>query len=201
MEQGIKVVIVGGGFGGIRAALDLEKKVGDRAKIVLISDKPHFEYTPSLYRVVTGRSPLEVCVPLAEIFRGKRVEVIMDMVEAVSLKEQKVYGKSGSKYAYDYLVLALGSDTNYFNIPGLQESAFGFRSITEALRLKRHFHEAFSRCEVLSKEDKVCHTHIVVVGAGAGPVPPQRGGDQPGRTQPQPEGAAGALSAPEGERG
>ena len=84
MEQGIKVVIVGGGFGGIRAALDLEKKVGDRAKIVLISDKPHFEYTPSLYRVVTGRSPLEVCVPLAEIFRGKRVEVIMDMVEAVS---------------------------------------------------------------------------------------------------------------------
>src|SRR3989344_5617491 len=104
MEQGIKVVIVGGGFGGIRAALDLEKKVGDRAKIVLISDKPHFEYTPTLYRVVTGRSPLEVCIPLREIFKNKKVSVVSDTIASLRLQENSIVGSSGSKYSYDYLV-------------------------------------------------------------------------------------------------
>ena len=70
-----KIVIVGGGFGGVRAALDLSKKFPKGlpveqadAKIILISDKQHFEYYPALYKVASGLSPLEVCIPLAEIF-------------------------------------------------------------------------------------------------------------------------------------
>ena len=63
-----KIVIVGGGFGGVRAALDLSKNISKDVKIVLISDKRHFEYYPSLYKIATGKSPLEVCMPLDEIF-------------------------------------------------------------------------------------------------------------------------------------
>src|SRR3989338_2424821 len=118
-DAGKKIIIVGGGFGGVRAALDLASKKIQGAKIILISDKPHFEYTPALYRVATGRSPLEVCIPLREIFSGKEVEVVEDRIEAVDPLGLVLTGSSGSKYRFDYAVLALGSETAYFNIPGI----------------------------------------------------------------------------------
>lgn len=164
-----KILIVGGGFGGIRVALDLAKKGIPNAKIVLVSDKPHFEYSAALYRVVTGKSPLEVCIPLRTIFENKRVEVIEDSIRTVDLEERKAIGTSGSHYSFDFLVLALGSETAYFNIPGLREYAFGFKSITEALRLKKYLHEMLEACRVseTDREEDVCRMHIVVVGGGA----------------------------------
>ncbi len=66
--------------------------------------------------------------------------------------------------------MALGSETVYFDIPGLKEYSFGFKSIQEALRLKRHLHEVFASCELSQKEDKVCSAQIVVVGGGASGV-------------------------------
>lgn len=158
-----KILIVGGGFGGIRTALDLAKNKPPDVKIVLLSDKPHFEYHATLYRVVTGRSPLQVCIPLAEIFAGQNVEVVIDTVIAVNPKAKTLDGSSGSHYSFDYLVLALGSETAYFNIPGLAERAFGFKSITEALRLKRHLHGLFE-----GRPPKPIN--IVVVGGGASGV-------------------------------
>lgn len=164
--QETKVVIVGGGFGGVRLALYLVKKNVPGAKIILISDKPHFEYHAALYRVVTGKSPMEVCIPLNEIFDGKDVEVVEDKVIKVYLNQKILQGSSGSKYKFDYLILALGSETAYFDIPGLKEYAFGFKSISEALRLKNHLHEVFAACEKVPKEEKVCLVHIVIIGAG-----------------------------------
>lgn len=161
------IVIIGGGFGGIRCALDLHHQLGKSAHIILISDKPHFEYHAALYRVVTGRSPLEVCIPLEEIFEGTSVEVVQDTVTAVSLLKKTVTGSSESVYHYDYLVLAPGSETTYFNTPGLKELAFGFKSIDEALKLKNHLHEIFSSCVRSSAEDKECSAHVVIVGGGA----------------------------------
>lgn len=161
-----KIVIVGGGFGGVRAALDLAGKKIPGAHITLISDKPHFEYTPALYRVVTGRSPLEVCIPLHEIFAGRDVEVVQDQITAIDVSAKTLAGQSGARYGYDYLVLALGSETSYFNIPGIKENSFGFKSIAEALRLKRHLHEVF----VGYKEKKDGAMKFVIIGAGASGV-------------------------------
>lgn len=165
-----KIVIVGGGFGGIRCALDLASNPLPHTKIILISDKPHFEYHPALYRVVTGRSPLEVCVPLRDVFAGKNVEVLRDTITAVNLKEKRLKGSSDSHYAFDFLVLSLGSETVYFHIPGLRELSFGFKSIAEALRLKRHLHELFSTGEKASPEERIGATHLTIVGGGASGV-------------------------------
>ena len=162
-----KIVIVGGGFGGIRCALDLLKKNIPQTKIILISDKTHFEYTPALYRVLTGKSPLEVCIPLRDIFDGKDIEVLQDTITQVNLQKKLLKGESGSSYVFDFLVLALGSETSYFNIPGLKELAFSFKSIADALRLKGHLHKIFKECETATLEQKVCATHIVIVGGGA----------------------------------
>ena len=166
-QRPTKVLIVGGGFGGVRVALDLAKKKLPNTKIILVSDKPHFEYHASLYRIVAGKSPLEVCIPLDEIFKGKKVEIIEDTIISVDLSRKLLRGESESHYTFDYLVLALGSETSYFDLPGLRELAFGFKSITEALRLKRHIHEMFSSCVIASDRERQCSLHFVIVGGGA----------------------------------
>ena len=167
-----QVLIVGGGFGGISTALNLGKARFRNVKITLISDKSHFEYHSALYRVVTGRSPLEVCIPIRDIFDVKNVEVLEDTIMGMNIKEKKLEGKSGSKYSFDFLVLALGSETAYFNIPGLKQLSFGFKSISEALALKKHLHELFKTCAVsqTDQEEDVCRAHFVIVGAGASGV-------------------------------
>lgn len=161
-----RIVVVGGGFAGIRCALDLSKKNLSNTKIVLISDKTHFEYYPRIYRVVTGDSPLEVCIPLSSIFNHKNVEVIIDEITEVSLENNILTGVSGTKYAYNELVLALGSETVYFGIEGIQERSFGFKSIQEALKLKKHLHKLFDIYLSEKKEDVVSSLHVVVVGGG-----------------------------------
>lgn len=174
-----RIIILGGGFGGVAAALNLAKLNLPEVAIRLISDKPHFEYHAALYRVVTGRSPLEVCVPLAEIFspynlrdnNRNAVEIISDRINKIDLANKTLIGQSGSRYLFDYLVIALGSETSYFGISGLPEFSFGFRSISEALKLKNHLHSLFHAC-ALDKDsgNRVCGSHLVVVGGGASGV-------------------------------
>jgi len=166
--EGKRVLIVGGGFGGVVAALTLARKRLPNVKIVLVSEKPHFEYHAALYRVVTGRSPFEVCVPLADIFEGYEVEVVEDKIDNVELEKKQCWGVSGSRYQYDHLVLGLGSETVYYDTPGLLELAFGFKDINEALKLKRHLHEMMQSCSLRdNKGENVCQAHVVVVGGGA----------------------------------
>jgi NADH dehydrogenase len=163
--QSIRVVIVGGGFAGIMCALRVSHKL-PTASIELISDRPHFEFTSSLHRVVTGHSPLEVCLPLREIFEGTRVRVTEDSIVDTNFANREVIGASGSHYRYDYLVLALGAENNYFNIPGVEEGAMTIKSIADALRLKRHLHTILSRLVMASHEVLMPAGHVVVVGGG-----------------------------------
>lgn len=151
-------------------ALGLEAQKLPNTRIILISDKPHLEYHAALYRVVTGSNPLEVCIPLSEIFRERNVEIVEDDINAVNLKTKTLTGKTGSHYRYDYLTLALGSETDYFSIPGLKDLSYGMKSINEAIKLNRHIHELFDVCHRVSQNEKECALHFVVVGAGASGV-------------------------------
>ncbi len=166
VRQKHRVVIVGGGFGGIEATKQLAK-FSNEFEITLVSDKTHFEYTAALYRVVTGRSPLEVCIPLSTIFKDRAVNIVQDTIEIIYPKTKQLLGQNGSKYRYDSLILALGSQNAYFNIPGLEEHAFTLKSITDALRLKRHLHELFIEAAVDLKKGQRRPIHLVLVGGGA----------------------------------
>lgn len=153
----MKVVIVGGGFGGIRSALSLANKHG--IKVQLISDKSYFEYFPALYRSATGKSVLEVAIPLVEFFRyAKNVEVLQDSIVNINQHEHFVEGAEGSRYSYDKLILAMGNITEYFNIKGLDKYAHGMKSVHEALKLKRRLHE-----QLLENKPE---QNYVIVGAG-----------------------------------
>lgn len=154
-----EILIIGGGFGGVAAALRLARLLPtDRAHIRLVSEKTYLEYSAALYRVVTGRDTCETCIPYTAIFRHRPIEVLQDTIVGIDLPTQRCTGTSGSIYHYDLLILALGSATTFFGIPGVQERSFGMKTITEAIRLRRHLHD------ILSSDPA---SHIVIVGGGA----------------------------------
>lgn len=154
-----EILIIGGGFGGVAAALRLSRLLPtDSTRIRLVSEKTYLEYSAALYRVVTGRSTCETCIPYAAIFRDLPVELLQDAVTGVDLTLQRCTGASGSVYHYDVLVLALGSATTFFGIGGVRERSLGMKTVTEALRLRRHLHDTLPSDPT---------SHIVIVGGGA----------------------------------
>jgi len=152
-----KVVIVGGGFAGVKAALEL--CADDRFAVTLISKQPDFQYYPSLYHTATGGTPAESSIPLETIFSGKDLTIMLD--EATTLDRQKtlIKTKHGLKAEYDVLILALGVVTNYFGIKGLEEFSFGMKSIAEIRELKAHIHKQLTN-------DKAPDPNYVIVGGG-----------------------------------
>ena len=168
MDKRKTILIVGGGFGGVRCALDLAKlRLVGNPRVVLLSDKPHFEHIPSLYKVATGCSPLEVCIPLREIFARRKIEVCTETVDGAHLSEKILIGKSGMHYAYDFLVLAVGSETTFFSIPGLDKNAFALKTLTDALRLNWHLTELFEQVRKSQKTVQIVPAaQIVVIGGG-----------------------------------
>ncbi len=154
----MKIMIVGGGFGGVKTALELSKNRHNR--VTLISDKPDFQYFPALYGTATGRSHLQSWVPLGTIFAGRfNVDVIIDSITTVDPLTKTLAAKSGNNYQYEHLVLALGAVTTYFGIEGLDHYAYGIKSESEILKLKHHLYQEMAEERELDKQ-------YVIVGGG-----------------------------------
>lgn len=165
-DKEVKILIVGAGFGGISAALHLHHRHLKYVRITIMNPIPHFEYHAMLYRVLTGKSPTEACIPLIDIFARTSVETVEDSVISIDFEKNKAKGTSGSTYHYDYLVLATGSQTAYYDISGLKDNSYSLKTTSDAIRLKRHIHEQLNACIRSSDEEKKCHMHTVVVGGG-----------------------------------
>ncbi len=154
-----KVLIVGGGFGGIKAALMLDKST--LFNVTMLTNDPSFRYYPRLYHTATGGGSNESEITLDNLFAKTNIKIIID--EAVKLKRyQKIIEtKNSHEIKYDKLILALGVTTNYFGIKGLSQHSYGIKSIEEATELKKHLHES------LVKNQKTDKNYIVI---GAGPT-------------------------------
>lgn len=154
----MQITIVGGGFGGVKAALALAKN--KNARITLISDKPDFQYYPALYGTATGHSHLQSWIPLGEIFADHdNIDVIIDSVTKLDKVKKTIKTASGATHTYKKLILAMGSVTTYFGIPGLDDYAYGIKSHDEISRLKQHLLEEFSTPHGADK-------NFLIVGAG-----------------------------------
>ncbi len=168
MKNEHKILIIGGGFAGVKCAQKLSKQhLPEGTQIRIVSNREHFEYHGALYRVAAGNTPLEVCFPLREIIDTQKVDIIHDTVTKIEKKKNQVKGASGSTYRYDTLVIALGAQTIYFGIPGLRENAHGMKSIDRAIGLKNHIIEAIESCAHSKEGKETCGTNFVVVGGGA----------------------------------
>src|SRR6185312_13167133 len=134
-----KVLILGGGFAGIKAALELVSDVD--FDVTLISDQPNFRYYPTLFHAATGGKMAASSIPLAEIFEGKPVKIIQDTAKTIDRPVQKVRCVSGKSFDYETLIVALGVVTNFFGIKGLEQYAYGIKTQEEAQRLRDHIHK------------------------------------------------------------
>lgn len=161
MEQKPKqhIVIVGGGFGGVKTALELAKHA-DKFQITLISDRPDFWYFPTLYHTATGGTRGQSSIPLETLLHGKPIELVLNHVEQLDREKKQLVLHDKHLVPYDRLVLALGVVTNYFGIPGLEEFSYGIKSIPEAEELKKHLHQ-----QIISEQKP--DLHYVIVGGGA----------------------------------
>lgn len=164
-----KLVIVGGGFGGVKLAHDLADDA--RFEITLISERDYFCYYPSLYHSATTGLTRESIIPLKDIFGDTAVTVVHNKVTGLDKKAKKIICRNSKAYDYDYLVLALGVVTNYFGIEGLDKYSYGIKSKEEVERFKAHV-----KSKVASKE-KQDHNYLIV---GGGPTGIELAGSLPG---------------------
>lgn len=133
----VSVVILGGGFAGIRAALFFRNKVKSYDLRVTIIDKNSFHtFTPALYEIATAEeSQANVKIPYQYIFK-KPVEFVEGNVERIDTKEQKVFLDKNREYAYDYLIFALGSESSDFGIPGVSKYGIPLKTLSDSVRIK-----------------------------------------------------------------
>lgn len=154
----MQILVVGGGFGGVKAALELSKN--KKVQVTLITDRPDFQYYPALYSTATGGSHLQSWIPLGEIFANRNnVSIVIDTVTELDKEAKTIKTASGAVHGYQTLVLALGSVTTYFGIPGLDQYAHGIKSREEISRLKQHLFTNYAK-------DHGVDSNILIIGAG-----------------------------------
>lgn len=167
-----QVVILGGGFGGLYAALYLQQELGEegKAEVTLIDQRNFFTFTPLLPEVVAGNlGASTVTYPLRFLLRGNGVRVLQAEVSAISLEEKRV-DVSGYTLPYDYLIISLGSVPDFFGNESLARVSFTLHSLTDALRIRNRVIYSFEEAGRERDEErrKMLLTFVVVGGGPSG---------------------------------
>ena len=163
-----RVVVVGGGFGGLHAAMGLKKADVD---ITVVDRRNYYLFQPLLYQVALAvLSPADIAQPIRSILRAHRnIEVLMDEVVGFDTALQRVQFKTGAMLEYDYLVLATGSTHSYFGKDEWANVAPGLKTIEDALEMRRRVLLAFELAERQMLE-KGTHPALNFVIVGGGPT-------------------------------
>ncbi len=139
-----RVLILGGGFGGVTAALDLRKRAPD-LEVALVSSEDCFTFYPSIYEYAASSLPeKDVCVPLNLVLGKHGVTFFHDTVVDVDFQAKKAKTARNHELHFDYLILALGAVTNYYGIPGAKEFALPLKTKEDAEDLYEELQEAAS---------------------------------------------------------
>jgi NADH:ubiquinone reductase (H+-translocating) len=161
-----KVVIVGGGFGGLNAA----KALGNGPFDVWLIDKTnHHLFQPLLYEVATAAlSPADIATPIREVVKNyENITVIMGEITSIDKKKKKLYFKDNDTIDFDVLILAPGARHSYFGKEEWEEHAPGIKSLVDALKIRERILISFERaerCDVISEAKK--YLNFVIIGAG-----------------------------------
>jgi NADH dehydrogenase len=161
------VVIVGAGFGGLRAA----RALADAPVQVTLVDRNNYHlFQPLLYQVATaGLSADEIAYPIRGILRKqKNLTFIMGEVKSLNLKESEIITEK-TTLPFDYLILAVGSETNFFNHADLQQHSFGLKDLQEAQSIRNHILNQFEKA-ILETDERLRKAMLTFVIAGGGPT-------------------------------
>ena len=133
-----RIVVLGGGFGGMEAIRVLEHRLGRRQDVdlLLISDQNYLVFTPLLPQIASSTvEPRHIIQPIRDLRAGRRFRFLRDRVLGLDLKERRVHLAEGD-VTYDFLVVALGGTTQTFGVPGVEEHAFFFKGLEDAVALR-----------------------------------------------------------------
>lgn len=169
-----QIVILGAGFAGIRCAKDLIKRGESRFRVVLVDRNAYHTFYPSLYELATfyiprgkdGRRRIfehareMSAIHLKDIFSEKDLELIKGMVEDVDFTAREVALRGGRIISYDYLVVALGSETFYYDIKNLKTFSHGLKTVDDAMNVRDAVKELFFQKRA---QDSI---NIVIGGGG-----------------------------------
>ncbi|MEZ5305762.1 MAG: NAD(P)/FAD-dependent oxidoreductase [Pyrinomonadaceae bacterium] len=163
-----KIVIVGGGFGGLEAAKTLS---GKRCSVTLIDRKNHHTFQPLLYQVASAvLSPGEIATPIRRILnKSKNIEVVLGEVVSVDPNARVVELEDGGRIDFDYLILAAGARHSYFGHDEWEKNAPGLKTVEDAIEIRRRVLLAFEVAEreaILNGE----HSPLTFAVIGAGPT-------------------------------
>jgi len=173
-----RIVILGGGFAGMRAAEHLEDQLGGKAFITLVSETNALLFTPMLSEVAgSSLEPSHITTPLRSSLHS--TEFIRARVAGIDLGDRRVSlemrasGTSAEHFQdipYDHLVLALGSVSNYLGMTNLERCSFDFKSLLDAIRIRNHVIEMFERADREPDPDrrKPILTFVIAGGGFAG---------------------------------
>lgn len=157
-------VIIGAGYAGVRCALDLARSGGsDELQVVLVNKHNYHQFITQLHEPAAGGDYEDTRVPLDEIFAGTDVRLYKSTVTAIRPGEDKVLTEAG-ELVYDYLVVGLGSEPEYYGIPGLEENSLTLRSLNSAKVIRTQIENAFARYKVEPAEASLLT--VVIGGAG-----------------------------------
>src|SRR3989338_4126194 len=181
----IKILILGGGFSGIRCTLELNKKLRDRkdVQIALVDRNNAQVFQPSLYEVASAygisrsdpyyqKLKTTVSVSYAEIFKGTKIETIQAEIANADLDKKIVHTNGGAKLTFDYLVIALGSEATTFGIEGVSEYAYKFKTLDDAMKLfediEQSYFTNFGLAMTKDEDTKQTHQPLKFLIGGAG---------------------------------
>lgn len=168
LRPAIKVLIIGGGFGGLKLARKLNNKAG--FEVVLIDRFNYHQFQPLFYQVATaGLDPSNISFPLRKVFhKSRNVHFRMAVVTAIVAAKNKIMTDAG-EFVYDILVLATGADTNFFGNQQMAENSFPMKSTVEALQIRHRLIQNFEDA-LLTRDEKELERLMTVVVVGGGPT-------------------------------
>ncbi len=170
-QNGRRIVVVGGGFAGLHVIRRLERLVRPgEAEVTLVDRNNYHLFTPLLYQVATGELPPHaVAYPLRHtVVREARFRFVNSEVEGVDV-DQRIVQTADGPLPYDSLVIAPGSVTNDYGIPGVREHACAMKDLADAQAVRRRVLTCFERADVES-DPALRHELLTFVVIGAGPV-------------------------------
>lgn len=161
-QKTMRIVILGGGFGGLYTALRLSQlpwESAQKPEIVLIDQSDRFLFSPLLYELLTGElQSWEIAPPFVELLQGTGIRFYQAVVSGIDIDQQRVNLQDGPTISYDRLVLALGGETPLDLVPGASSYAYPFRTINDVYRLEERL-----RILEASEAEKI---RVAIVGGG-----------------------------------
>lgn len=164
MEAKKRIIVIGGGFAGISLVKKLDENLFD---ILLIDKINHHQFQPLFYQVATSQlEPASISFPLRNILKHKKsLQIRLARVDSIDCVRNEITTSIGN-FSYDYLVIATGCTTNFFNNPTIEKNVFALKTTYDAIKIRNHIIHTFERLISANSQERKSLLNLVIVGAG-----------------------------------